>query len=104
MNVWILLSTSVLLGDPAEAGADRVATRARAYATREAACDALREFMRTDVNEANDDWRDDYGVDDALDAIFEYDEDLESDGDGLWTYDGTLRSCEWRLMRLEVRS
>jgi hypothetical protein len=26
------------------------------------------------------------------------------DGDGLWAWDGTTRSYEWKLMRLEVRS
>ena len=42
-------------------------------------------------------------VDEALDLILIDNDDLESDGDGLWTWDGTTRSYEWRLMRLEVR-
>lgn len=101
-EVWLLLSTAVLTGDAAVDGADQIETRAFAYPSREAACDHLREFMRADVNEANDGWEGDYTVDDALDSIFEYDEDLESGGDGMWTYDGTVRSYEWKLMRLGV--
>lgn len=101
-EVWLLLSTAVLTGGAAVDGADQIETRAFAYPSREAACDHLREFMRADVNEANDGWEGDYTVDDALDSIFEYDEDLESGGDGMWTYDGTVRSYEWKLMRLGV--
>lgn len=107
-EVWILLSTGVLTGDTAADGAEQIGTRAFAYATREAACDALREFMRPDVNESRPDeaWDNDSDmtVDDALDFILEDNEDLESDGDGEWTWDGTTRSYEWKLMRLEVRS
>jgi hypothetical protein len=103
-EIWLLLSTCVLTGDAAVDGADQIGTRAFAYATREAACDALREFMRLDVNESRPEgaW-DDMTVDDALDFIFDGNDDLESDGDGLWTWDGTTRSYEWKLMRLGVR-
>jgi len=107
-EVWILLSTGVLTGCTTVDGAEQIVTRARAYATREAACDALREFMRPDVNESRPDeaWDNDpdMTVDDALDFIFDGSDDLESDGDGLWAWDGTTRSYEWKLMRLEVRT
>ena len=104
-EVWLLLSTGVLTGDAAVDGADQIGTRAFAYATREAACGALREFMRPDVVESRPEGRwdeDDMTVDDALDFIFKDSDDLGSDGDGLWTWDGTNRSYEWRLMRLGV--
>lgn len=106
-EVWILLSTGLLNVPDPHPGEDVVQTRAFAYATSEAACDALREFMRPDVNESRTDeeWDDgDMTVDDALDFILEDNEDLESDGDGKWTWDGTTRSYEWKLMRLEVRT
>ena len=38
----------------------------------------------------------------VLEIDFIDNDDLESDGDGLWTWDGTTRSYEWRLMLLEV--
>jgi hypothetical protein len=103
-EIWLILSTCVLTGDAAVDGADQIGTRAFAYATREAACDALREFVRPDVNESRPEgaW-DDMTVDDALDFIFDGSDDLESGSDGLWTWDGTTRSYEWRLMRLGVR-
>lgn len=105
-EIWLLLSTSVLAEDAAVGGAERIGTRARAYATREAALDALREFMRPDVNESRTDeeWEDgDELVDDVLDSILDYSMDyLESDA-GLWAWNGTVRFYEWRLMRLEVR-
>ena len=41
-------------------------------------------------------------VDDALDLILADNADLESDGDGFWTWDGATRYYEWRLMRLGV--
>ena len=109
-EIWLLLSTGVLNVPDPHPDADMVQTRAFAYATREAALDALREFMRPDVNESRTDEEWDASgelVDDALDFVFDYldgSDDLESDGDGLWTWDGTTRSYEWRLMRLEVRS
>lgn len=101
-ELWLLSSTCVEVN---ASGADAVISREELYPTREKACDRLREFMRSDVNEANDgEWEDGYTVDDALDSIFEYDEDLESDGDGKWTYDGVKLSCEWRLLRKRVRA
>jgi hypothetical protein len=105
-KIWILLSTCVLTGDAAVDGAEQIGTWAAAYATREAACDELREFMRPDVNESRPEeaWDDTETVDDVLDSIFEENDDLNSDGDGMWTYDGSVRSYEWRLIRLEVRS
>lgn len=109
-EIWLLVSTGVLVGDSAAEGADQVVTRALAFRSRESACDHLREFMRPDVSDSrpegawDEDGNDDYTVDDALDAILEYDEDLKSGGDGKWTYDGSTRSYEWRLMRLGVRS
>lgn len=105
-EVWLLLSTCVLTGDAAVDGADQLGTRAFAYATREEACDHLREFMRPDVDDSRPDGAWDDGtetVDDVLDSIFEGNDDLGSDGDGRWTYDGSVRSYEWRLMRLGVR-
>lgn len=103
-EIWLLLSTGVLTGDAAVDGTDLVGTRAFAYATREAACGALREFMRPDVADSRPEeaWGDDMTVDDALDFILADNADIESDGDGLWTWDGTTRSYEWRLMRLGV--
>ena len=105
-EVWLLLSTGVLTGDAAVDGADMISTRAFAYATREAACDALREFMRPDVADSYPEgvWNDNpyITVDDALDFILADSADIESDGDGLWTWDGSTRYYEWRLMRLGV--
>ena len=106
-ETWLLLSTCILTGGAAVDGADQIGTRAFAYATREAACADLREFMRPDVVEARPEgaWDDDtyMTVDEALDLILLDNDDLKSDGDGMWTYDGTTRSYEWRLMRLGVR-
>lgn len=105
-RVWLLLSTCILTGDASADGADQIGTRAFAYATREAACADLREFMRPDVVDSRPEgaWDNDPNmtVDDALDLILLDNDDLESDGDGLWTWDGTTRSYEWRLMRMEV--
>ena len=107
-EIWLLLSTCVLTGDAATDGSDQIGTRASAYATREAACDDLREFMRPDVNESRPEkaWEDSGElVDDALDFILDYLGDVaEPAGEGKWTYDGTTRSYEWRLVRLEVKS
>lgn len=103
-EVWLLLSTAVLTGDAAVDGADQIETRAFVYSSREAACDHLREFMRPDVNESRPEgaWDDTETVDDVLDSIFEGNDDLNSAGDGMWTYDGSTRSYEWKLMRLGV--
>lgn len=105
-EVWLLLSTAVLTGDAAVGGADQIGTRAFAYPSREAACDHIREFMRPDVNESRPEgaWDDTETVDDVLDSIFEGNDDLNSDGDGTWTYDGSTRSYEWKLVRLGVRA
>lgn len=105
-EVWLLLSTAVLTGDAAVDGADQIGTRAFAYPSREAACDHIREFMRPDVNESRPEgaWDDTETVDDVLDSIFEGNDDLNSAGDGMWTYDGSTRSYEWKLMRLGVRA
>lgn len=102
-EVWLLLSTAVLTGAAVD-GTDQIETRAFAYPSREAACDHIREFMRPDVNESRPKgaWDDTETVDDVLDSIFEGNDDLNSTGDGMWTYDGSTRSYEWRLMRLGV--
>ena len=105
-EVWLLLSTGTLeVPDPYQ-GVDKVVVRTFAYASREKACDHLREFMREDVNEAQEDgyWEGDCTVDGALDSIFEGNDDLNSTSDGMWTYDGSVRSYEWRLIRLGVRT
>ena len=104
-EVWILLSTGLLTGDAAVDGADQIGTRAFAYSSRADACSHIREFMRPDVVESRPEGAWDEGdetVDDALDSILDSD-DLASHGDGMWTYDGTTRSYEWRLVRLGVR-
>lgn len=105
-EIWLLLSTGVLTADAAVDGADLIGARAFAYATREAACDALREFMRPDVVESRPegawDGDPDMTVDGVLDGILDDNDDLKSDGDVLWTWDGSIRSYEWRLMRLGV--
>jgi len=105
-EIWLLLSTGVFTGGAAGDGPDWIGTRASAYATREAALDALREFMRPDVNgsRTDEEWEDGGElVDDVLDFILDYGvDDLGPDGDGTWTWAGTVRSCRWRLMRLEV--
>ncbi len=106
-EIWLLLSTGVINVPDPHPGEDTVQTRAFVYATREAACDALREFMRPDVNEANSEARlQELGssVDDELDNVLEsgYDEGDSPESDKLWTYDGTIRSYEWRLLRLRV--
>lgn len=104
-EVWVLLSTGLLTGDAAIDGADQIGTRAFAYSSREEACRHIREFMRPDVIASRPEGAWDEGdetVDDALDFILDSD-DLASKGDGMWTYDGTTRSYEWRLMCLGVR-
>ena len=106
-EMWLLLSTCVLTGDAPADGADQIGTRAFAYATRESACAALREFMRPDVIDSRPEgaWDDDpyMTVDDALDLILSDNDDIRSGGDGLWMWDDPTRSYEWRLMRLKVR-
>ena len=104
-EVWLLLSTAVLTGAAVD-GTDQIETRALAYPSREAARDHIREFMRLDVSESKPKgaWDDTETVDDVLDSIFEGNDDLNSDGDGVWTYDGSVRSYEWKLMRLGVRA
>ena len=104
-DVWLLLSTSAM-HRRARPGERQIETRAALYATREGALDALREFMRPDVNASRTDeeWEDSGElVDDALDFILDY---LEGDsGDGgysFWTWCGPRRYYEWALMKLEA--
>ena len=104
-NGWILLSTSVVCRR-ARPGERQIETRVAPYATREDALDALREFMRPDVNASRTDeeWENSGElVDDALDFILDYLEDGSGEGGDRWTWDGTTRSYEWRVMRLEMQ-
>jgi hypothetical protein len=105
-EIWLLVSTGVLVGDAAVDGADQIGTRAFAFSSREAACDHIREFMRPDVNDSRPEgaWDDTETVDDVLDSIFEGNDDLDSDGGGMWAYNGSTRAYEWRLIRLGVRT
>lgn len=105
-EAWLLVAVGKLVVAGPCPGVNPTVVRTALYASREKACDHLREFMREDVNEAQEDgyWEGDYTVDDALDSIFEGNDDLNSTGDGMWTYDGSVRSYEWRLVRLGVRT
>lgn len=106
-EAWLLVAVGKLVVAGPCPGVDPTVVRTALYASREKACDSLREFMRVGVNDAQpDDYWDgaDETVDDVLDSIFEGNHDLESNGNGLWQYDGTVRSYEWRLIRLGVRT
>lgn len=109
MKVWLLVSAGVLTGDTAADGADLASSRARAFASREAAMDALREFMRPDVADSRPEgaWDGDaFSVDDALDEILDNGCCLggTQEPDGLWTWDGSVRSYEWKLVEQEVET
>ncbi len=106
-EAWLLVAVGKLVVAGPCPGVDPTVVRTALYASREKACDSLRAFMRVGVNDAQpDDYWDgvDETVDDVLDSIFEGNHDFESNGNGLWQYDGTVRSYEWRLVRLGVRT
>lgn len=101
-EIWLLISTGILNAPGPHPGEDAIQTRVFAYASRRSACSAIRGFVRQDLDEELE--RRAEAVNEALDSVFAGNEDLESDGDGMWTYDGSNRSYEWRLLRLEVRN
>lgn len=105
-EVWLLVSSS----RPGSCSGDTEYCRslggnAKAFSSKEAALDGLREFLREEVNKAHDEihWEElaDHGrtVDDILDELIE----MGSEEQGIWMYDGTERSFVVRLMKEEVK-
>lgn len=105
VHVWVLASKRMLSGDCAKKGAEQLGGTERVFLTKEAALDALREFLRPLVNEADgDDVSNnlDRTVDDILDYILDdHCTDDTPHGDH-WSYDGTEQSFEVTLNRIEV--
>lgn len=107
-TVWVLSCRQVLIGDSAASGSDLVGGHERVFASREMAMDAVREFMRPLVNEAETSvhWEDGTTVDDELDDILEradqmYGHDRSNSG-RIWTYTGLVRAFEVELAEREV--
>ena len=104
-EVWVLASKRLLTGDCAENGAEQLGGSERVFATKGAALDALREFLRPLVNEADsDDARNnlDRSVDDILDDILDdHCTDDTPHGD-YWSYDGLKQSFVVTLSKVEV--
>lgn len=105
-DVWILVSSS----RPGPCSGDTEYCRslggnAKAFSSRDAALDGLREFLREEVNKSHDEihWEElaDHGrtVDDILDELIE----MGSEEQGIWMYDGTERSFVVQLMKEEVK-
>ena len=105
-EVWLLVSSS----RPGPCSGDTEYCRslggnAKAFSSRDAAMDGLREFLRDEVNKAHDEihWEElaDHGrtVDDILDELIE----MGSEEQGIWMYDGTARSFVVQLMKEEVK-
>lgn len=104
-HVWVLSSKVMLKGDRAENGAEQLGGEERVFATKDAAFDALREFLRPLVNEADDDDARnnvDRTVDDILDDILDdHCTDDTPHGDH-WSYDGRNQSFEVTLSEVKV--
>ena len=106
-EVWLLVSSS----RPGPCSSDKEYCRslggnAKAFSSREAALDGLREFLREEVNKAHDEihWAEleDHSrtADDILDEIIDMEEGNPA---GVWMYDGTERSFVVQLMKEEVK-
>lgn len=105
-GVWILVSSS----RPGPCSSDKeycksLGGNAKAFSSRDAALNGLREFLREEVNKAHDEihWAEleDHSrtADDILDEIIEE----GSEEQGIWMYDGTERSFMVELMPVEVK-
>lgn len=107
-TVWVLSCRTVLIGDTAASGSDLTGGHERVFASREEAMDAVREFMRPLVNEAETSahWEDGTTVDDELDGIIERTDQMyghdRSDAGRIWTYTGLVRAFEVELSEREV--
>ena len=106
-KIWMLVSSSVRNhGDPKVEMTRGMTVNAKAFDTREAALDGLREFLREEVNcahsEAHFEDLQDHGrdVDDILDDILE--EGNFDEKGGFWKYDGTERSFFVRLIPTDI--
>ena len=104
-EVWLLVSSS----RPGPCSLDKefcksLVGNAKAFSSRDAALDGLREFLREEVNKAHDEihWAEleDHSrtADDILDEIIEE----GSEEQGIWMYDGTERSFVVQLMKEEI--
>lgn len=92
-NVWVLSWHGMLTGDAEVDGAEALGGGEQVYSSQEKALDALREFLRPLVNDANteDHWESgEEDVDTVLDGILEDVQDV--DGQKVWTYDGSKQS------------
>lgn len=105
-HVYVLSSRIVLTGGAAVDGCEHIGGSEEVYSSEEKARDALREFMRPLVNEANSEthWGiTEEDVDDILDDIIR-DEVID---DGLpgrcFRYDGDKQSFEARITKVEVK-
>lgn len=105
-HVYVLSSRIVLTGGAAVDGCEHIGGNEEVYSSEEKARDALREFMRPLVNEANSEthWGiTEEDVDDILDDIIR-DEVID---DGLpgrcFRYDGDKQSFEARITKVEVK-
>lgn len=107
-TVWVLSCRTVLIGDTAASGSDLAGGHERVFASREEAMDAVREFMRPLVNEAETctHWEDGTTVDDELDGIIERTDQMyghdRSNAGRIWTYTGLVRAFEVELAEREV--
>ena len=102
--VWVLASRRIFTGDCAENGREQLGGTERVFATKAAALDALREFLRPLVNDCHSEshWEEledsaHRDVDDVLDDILD-----EGGHPDAWMYDGTKQSFEVTLARVEV--
>ena len=107
--VYVLSSRTVLTGGAAADGCELIGGVEEVYSSEEKARDALREFMRPLVNEANSEthWGNaEENVDDVLDAIIR-DEVIVVIGEGLpvycFRYDGDKQSFEVCISQVEVK-
>jgi hypothetical protein len=106
-KIWMLVSSSVRNhGDHKVEMTKGMTVNAKAFDTREAALDELREFLREEVNctHSEEHFEDlqDHGrdVDDILDDILE--EGNFDERGGFWKYDGTERSFFVKLIPVVV--
>ena len=99
VHVWVLAARRVLTGDCCETGVDLIGGYERVFLTENAALDALREFLRPLVNEANTEtfWANmTTTVDDILDTV------IEPGKRSGWLYNGDKQSFEVTLRQIEV--
>ena len=104
-KTWLLVGSSM----PGVCSSDKEHAKSlmgnvKAFESRNAALDGLREFLRGEVNRAHDEahWHDleDHGrtADDILDEIIE----AGSEEQGVWMYDGTERSFMVELVPVNI--